>query len=151
MPPLARVFAAPMLALAAASLLAPATAAARTKARHFQLGYAGRAEAAAHRPQRGRLAALVGDRESGLGFYPLPAEFRVGGRFGRRPGNAVREAAAIDAYTSFNGVYGEYGRGRHGHSVFNPVDGYGTPFFAGYYGPAGDPDEDRGLFGRSYD
>ncbi len=28
------------------------------------------------------------------------------------------------------------------YGVYNPVDGVGTPFFAGYYGPAGDSDED---------
>jgi hypothetical protein len=41
-------------------------------------------------------------------------------------------------------------RGYH-YGVFNPVDGVGTPFFGGYYGPAGDDDEPPPFpFGRPY-
>ena len=36
------------------------------------------------------------------------------------------------------------------YGVFNPIDGVGTPFFAGYYGPAGGYDEAPTLFGRPY-
>jgi hypothetical protein len=95
------------------------------------------------------LAALVGDRESGLGFYP-PA-----GRYYHYPHdwrqrNAVRDAIASEAVYGSYGIGGGYPGERHAHDMFNPVDGYGSPFFAGYYGPAGDPDEERGPFGNAY-
>ena len=129
--------------------VASAQAAPKGANRHFHLGYASGAEASARGPRPGRLSTLVGDRESGLGFYPLPAQFRVGGRYGRRSGDAIRYAVETEAGVNNDGLVG-YGRERHGHTVFNPVDGYGTPFFAGYYGPAGDPDEERGPFGNPY-
>ena len=40
--------------------------------------------------------------------------------------------------------------GGYRYGVFNPIDGVGTPFFAGYYGPAGGYDEAPTLFGRPY-
>ena len=36
------------------------------------------------------------------------------------------------------------------YGVFNPVDGVGTPFFGGYYGPADDDEEPPFPFGRPY-
>ncbi len=102
----------------------------------------------------GHLVNLVGDRESGLGFYALPGRFRVHGQPGREPGgapgDAIRYAVATEAGTHYYSTAGDYGRERSGRTLFNPVDGYGSPFFAGYYGPAGDPDEERGPFGRPY-
>lgn len=149
MPAPRTLFAAALLSVAA---LLPASSlqAAPKGARNFHLGYAPGDEAGKRAPRPGRLASLVGDRDSGLGFYPLPAQFRAGGRPGRRPGDAIRYAVETEAGVNNYGLVGDYSRERHGHTVFNPVDGYGTPFFAGYYGPAGDPDEERGPFGNPY-
>ena len=41
----------------------------------------------------------------------------------------------------------------YAYGVYNPVDGVGSPFFAGYYGPAGDDDDDNDSgfpFGHPY-
>jgi hypothetical protein len=107
----------------------------------------------AHGVKPGHLAALVGDRESGLGFYALPRGPRADSNARRADhrGDAIRYAIASEAGHGFyDGVGGEIYGDRHHHGIFNPVDGYGTPFFAGYYGPAGDPDAERGPFGNPY-
>ena len=143
-----------VLALTAPALSTPASAwvvphrqqtAHRATAAHYAVRGAGRVHG------RSGLVALVGDRESGLGFYPLPRQYRTEGAPRDRRGDAIRYAVATEAGTSY--YYGQGGDGfadRRGRTLFNPVDGYGTPFFAGYYGPAGDPDEDRGPFGKPY-
>lgn len=119
--------------------------------RHFSLGFAA---APTRYPRPGRhnsgLVGLVGDRESGLGFHALPPQFRSY-RMARRhrPGDAIDYAIAAEM-GNYYGVGGYAPYERHAHLMFNPVDGYGTPFFAGYYGPAGDPDEERGPFGNPY-
>jgi hypothetical protein len=97
------------------------------------------------------LVNLVGNRESGLGFYDLPPQFRNHPPVRDRRGDAIRYAVATSAGTNYYYGYccGGFSEGHH-HTVFNPVDGYGSPFFAGYYGPAGDPDEERGPFGNPY-
>jgi hypothetical protein len=97
-------------------------------------------------------AELVGDPDSGLGFYPLPWVYRVGAwrerqRRAYNSYNAVR--FAIMSTTLYANAWWPYGFGPH-RGVFNPYDGYGTPFFAGYYGPAGDPGAARGPLGRPY-
>ena len=76
---------------------------------------------------------LVGDEYSGLGFYPLPHPFREAAtRYGqyRASTNAVRYAVATTAIERpfFFPAGNDYKYG-----VFNPNDGVGTPFFAGYY------------------
>lgn len=87
------------------------------------------------RGRRPGLADLVGDPYSGYGFYPLPPEVQVAAaryRFMHRRfwwQNPVLSAVAADAvrfpcYIPANQAY------RCG--VFNPIDGVGTPFFAGY-------------------
>ncbi len=104
-------------------------------------------------PRPGHLVTLSGDRASGLGFYPLPPRFRNDPewRGGGHRGDAIRYAIASEAGTGlYDGIGGAIYGERHHHGLFNPVDGYGTPFFAGYYGPAGDPDDDRGPFGKAY-
>ncbi len=100
--------------------------------------------------RRGYYAPLVGDRGSGFGFYPLPWVYRVGAwRYRQRRAieaqNAIRFAVASQAIYSY-----VFPSDDNRHGVFNPYDGYGTPFFAGYYGPAGDPGAERGPFGRPY-
>ncbi|WP_158809976.1 hypothetical protein [Beijerinckia sp. L45] len=99
------------------------------------------------------MTTLVGDRESGLGFYNLPAQYRAGARLARsHQGDAIRYAIGSEMGNGYYyGVGGEDAGESHHHAMFNPVDGYGTPFFAGYYGPAGDPDDDRGPFGNPYE
>ncbi len=158
-----------VLAVGALALAAPAQAApAKTKSTdegrpslsrhpHGRLVYAPASRrGASGRGAIGRgagFADLVGDPDSGLGFYPLPARYRIGARRYRlrheRPPwqNPVLFAIAADAarYSYWIPANREY---RYG--VFNPYDGLGTPFFAGYYGPAGGDDEPRPLFGRPY-
>ncbi len=106
-------------------------------------------------------ADLVGDSESGLGFYPLPERYREGAaryryeNSGRRYfglygyGNAVQQAVLFDAirnpsFTPTSAVNG------YRYGVFDPIDGVGTPFFAGYYS-AGTRDASDGpepIFGN---
>ncbi len=64
------------LLLSCAAAVAPAQAA-PVGPRHFHLGYAKHEQMGSRGPHRGRLTALVGDRESGLGFYALPARYRT--------------------------------------------------------------------------
>ena len=99
-------------------------------------------------------AALVGDPGTGLGFYDLPMPVRVGAWRYRmahaRPywQNPVRSAVAADALRYPDWVVAQNG---YHYGVFDPIEGYGSPFFAGYYGPAGDDDEPPPPpFGRPY-
>ena len=110
----------------------------------------------AHRVLRGRtghFVALVGDPDSGLGFYPLPIRYRIGAwryrlRHQRPPWqNPVLFAIAADAARYNYWIPANQG---YRYGVFNPVDGVGTPFFGGYYGHADDDEEPRFPFGRSY-
>lgn len=79
---------------------------------------------------------LVGDPDSGLGFYALPLKYRIGAwRYRlthRRPwwDNPVLFAIAADA-ARYN--YWVPGPHDYVYGVFNPYDGVGTPFFGGYY------------------
>ncbi|MGH6794501.1 MAG: hypothetical protein ACREDH_04710 [Methylocella sp.] len=100
-----------------------------------------------------RCVALVGDPDSGLGFYPLPIRYRIGAwRYRlthRRPPwqNPVLFAIAADAARYNYWIPANEG---YRYGVFNPVDGVGTPFFGGYYGSAGEDDERPFPFGRPY-
>ena len=86
---------------------------------------------------------LVGDPDSGLGFYPLPEKYRIGAwryRLTHRLPywqNPVLFAIAADA-ARYN--YWIPGNRDYVYGVFNPYDGVGTPFFGGYYGLARDDD-----------
>ncbi|MEW6438938.1 MAG: hypothetical protein AB1508_17410 [Pseudomonadota bacterium] len=100
----------------------------------------------------GHYQELVGDPHGGVGFYPLPYQYRVGAwRYHMRnapppwavpPVIAAARAQAVENYSwqmpTPDSAY-SYG-------VYNPVDGVGSPFFAGYYGPAGDDDDDDSGF-----
>ncbi|WP_156970864.1 hypothetical protein [Beijerinckia mobilis] len=90
--------------------------------------------------RHGRYVALVGDPESGFGFYPLPDHGHASGPTRGRPWGAfphldplqiaiATNTARFESWVPANEGY------RYG--VFNPVDGVGTPFFAGYYSPLG--------------
>jgi hypothetical protein len=100
-----------------------------------------------------RFVALVGDPGSGLGFYPLPVQYRIGAwryhlRNQRPPWqNPVLFAIAADALRYNDWVVANQG---YRYGVFNPIEGVGTPFFAGFYGPAGDEDECPFPFGCPY-
>jgi hypothetical protein len=105
------------------------------------------------RGRRTRFVALVGDPDSGLGFYPLPIRYRIGAwryrvRHQRPPWqNPVLFAIAADAARYNYWVPANEG---YRYGVFNPVDGVGTPFFGGYYGRADDDEEPPFPFGRPY-
>jgi len=106
-----------------------------------------------------RYVDLVGDSRSGLGFYPLPASIRAGAERYRIAhsyygpyGNPVQQAVIDDsvrswAWTPTSAVNG------YRYGVFDPIDGVGTPFFAGYYsaGTRDASDDDEPLFGRPID
>lgn len=104
----------------------------------------------------GHYVNLVGDPRSGLGFYPLPPAIRAGAeryrwRTARPPwANPVHQAVAADAARYWYWVPTEATSYRYG--VFDPNDGVGTPFFAGYYSAGGtgydDDDDDTPLFAR---
>ena len=82
----------------------------------------------------GHLTDLVGDTYSGLGFYPLPHQYRAAAeRYGRYrvATNAVRYAVASQAIET--PYFFPAGGNDYKYGVFNPNDGVGTPFFAGYY------------------
>ena len=110
----------------------------------------------AHRVLRGRtgrFVALVGDPDSGLGFYPLPMRYRIGAwryrvRHQRPPWqNPVLFAIAADAARYNYWVPANQG---YRYGVFDPVEGVGTPFFGGYYGQADDDEEPPFPFGRPF-
>jgi hypothetical protein len=100
----------------------------------------------------GHFVALVGDPDSGLGFYPLPIRYRIGAwryrlRHQRPPWqNPVLFAIAADAARYNYWVPANQG---YRYGVFDPVEGVGTPFFGGYYGQADDDEEPPFPFGRS--
>lgn len=109
----------------------------------------------ARRTKRGGTQALVNDgRGTGFGFHRLPSPYRLAAaRQRHRQADAVRQAVIDDALTS-GGSYGFYGDSVYGegndaaYGVFDGADGYGSPYFAGYYGP-GDG-VDYGPFGHAY-
>ncbi len=110
----------------------------------------------AHASSRGGSQALVSDGPgTGFGFHRLPGAYHVGALSRRaRQADAVRVAVDTDALTTggyrsgFPGddVAGSVPNAAYG--IFNGADGYGSPYFAGYYGP-GDG-ADLGPFGHAY-
>ncbi len=125
------------------------------KSGHLGFAHAGSGVSYGH----GRFYAdLVGDRESGLGFYPLPAGVRAGaeryrwthqyrGPYGY--GNPVQQAVVDDAVRSWAWTPTSAVNG-YRYGVYDPIEGVGTPFFAGYYS-AGTRDADDGpepIFGN---
>jgi hypothetical protein len=108
----------------------------------------------------GHYAALVGDPGSGAGFYPLPYQVRVGAWRHRMETeaplppwinpNPVQAAAQAQA-VRYWGWGDPTPADSYHYGVYNPIDGVGSPFFAGYYGAAGDDDDDSGFpFGHPY-
>lgn len=157
------------LLAAAIALIGLSAASAQTAAHHPKAGAAHKQTAQqhhgyGHRGGRvgfapgmpGHYVNLVGDPRSGLGFYPLPPQIRAGAeryrwRTARPPwANPVHQAVAADAARYWYWVPTEATSYRYG--VFDPNDGVGTPFFAGYYSAGGtgydDDDDDTPLFAR---
>ncbi len=99
---------------------------------------------------------LVGDPESGVGFYPLPYRYRVGAwRYHMREAsvppfirNGVLYAMTMDRYRYNYWWATPVDSWRYG--VYDPYEGVGTPYFGGFYGPAGDDDEPSFPFGKTY-
>lgn len=78
---------------------------------------------------------LSQDGGSGAGFYPLPAPYRRDARR-QRAIEYAGERSAIGTAIASEAIGYDYDEGYYfgnGHGVFNPDDGVGTPFFAGYY------------------
>ena len=100
----------------------------------------------------GHYSELVGDPHGGVGFYPLPYQYRVGAwRYHMRhapppwavpPVIAAARDQAVETYSWEMPTPDD----AYSYGVYNPVDGVGSPFFAGYYGPAGDDDDDDSGF-----
>jgi hypothetical protein len=132
-----------LVAIAAFAVAAPAEASATPAPKTGRLAHAGN-----HRHAHVRYAAaperaggssgfvdLAEDRQSGAGFYPLPEPYRSGARR-RRAIQYAGERNAIGAAIASEAIGYDFDEGYafgNGHGVFNPVDGVGTPFFAGYY------------------
>lgn len=103
--------------------------------------------------------ALVSDGPgTGFGFHRLPGPYRVGAAAARgRQRDAVHSAIVDDAVESYGygpfygGLVGAGGFGANGYGnrgVFSYPDGYGSPYFAGYYGEGGGAD--LGVLGHAY-
>ena len=144
-----------LLAFAALGLAASPAAAASSHHRHAAAGasYAPYAQQGARHSGSQR---LVSDGPgTGFGFNHSPLPYRGAAERQRmRQADATHEAVDDDALTS-GGYYGfpgdsVYGAGnRASYGVFNGADGYGSPYFAGFYGPA--DGTDYGPFGHAYD
>lgn len=140
-------------AILATAMLAPQAEAAP---RHKPGVTYGRHVASHRGAVRGGRYALVNEGPgTPYGFYPLPQPYRAAARVARwRQADAVHEAVETDALTSGgfrSGFLGDDVAGSvpySGYGVFNGADGYGTPYFAGWYGPA--DGADYGPFGRAY-
>lgn len=111
-----------------------------------------------HRVHRHGFVRLVGDPRSGLGFYPLPYHQRVRAwryRMRRRNLPPWIENGVLFAIMADSARY-NYAFATpidsYKYGVFDPYAGLGTPYFAGYYGPAsGDENDSAFPFGRPYD
>jgi hypothetical protein len=88
-----------------------------------------------HRARKG-YTDLVGDPDTGLGFYALPLKYRIGAwRYRlthRRPwwDNPILFAIAADA-ARYN--YLVLPNHDYIYGVYSPYDGLGSPYFGGYY------------------
>jgi hypothetical protein len=106
---------------------------------------------------RGHYVALIGDPGSGLGFYQLPLQYRIGAwRYRVRNAPPPWEVPPVIAAAQAQAVrYYSWGdptpASAYHYGVYNPIEGVGTPFFAGYYGPADETDDDSSFpFGHPY-
>lgn len=147
---------APVLASGLVLALALATPAAAAK-HHRHAFRAGVSYDRGMSQSAGRQALVSDGPGTGFGFHRNPLPFRVGALIHRdRQAGAVRSAVIDDAISQGNGPYGVglpgdsvygYGNGAT-YGVFSGADGYGSPYFAGFYGP-GDG-ADLGPLGHAY-
>ena len=138
-----------MCALAVVACAASAVPAS-AQMRHGRVSY--------DRPAHGQGVLVSDGPGTGFGFYRLPQPYRIAAAVHRdRQARALRETVVTDALTHGNGNYGfalpgdsVYGFGnRASYGVFSGSDGYGSPYFAGYYGPGGGAD--LGPLGHAYE
>jgi len=101
---------------------------------------------------------LVGDPDSGVGFYPLPTRYRIGAyRYHQRGDGVPRyiRNGVLYAMMADQARYWYWNAtptvDAYKYGVYDPYDGVGTPYSAGYYGPAGTSDEPSFPFGDPYD
>ena len=140
-----------------------ASAASRHHARHAHnaSSYAGVSYERSGHASRSGYHTLVSDGPgTGFGFHRLPGGYRVAAAAAQARHNDSQRAAihsaiaddAVESYGAFgDGLYGDNGIGLNGYGhrgVFSYPDGYGSPYFAGYYGP-GDG-ADLGVLGHAY-
>ena len=147
-----------LLASAAVACMSCAAPAAAAKRLHHRTAYTS-GVSYDHVPRHSGYQALVSDGVgTGFGFHRLPAPYRFAAAVHRdRQSAAVRSAVITDALTHGGGPYGNalpgdsvYGFGsRATYGVFSGSDGYGSPYFAGWYGPGGGAD--LGPLGHTYD
>jgi len=124
-----------MIGLALA-FAAPSGASAQSSAsnRHGKISYAAPPEGA---DGGSGYVDLSQDGQSGAGFYALPQPYRNQAKRERavqyrNERNALGVAIASEAI-GYDYNYDEGYNLGNSHGVFSPVDGVGTPFFAGYY------------------
>ena len=155
-----RLMLAAALAGAAGLVLAePASAASRHHTRHVAAAGVSY-ERSGHAPRSGYQTMVSDGPGTGFGFHRLPGGYRVAAAAARGRQEDSKRAAihsaviddAVESYGAFgDGLAGEggFGVGGYGHrGVFSYPDGYGSPYFAGYYGP-GDG-ADLGPLGHAY-
>lgn len=149
---------------AALTLAAPAWAAPRHHARHAHhaSAAAGVSYDRSGHASKGGYHTLVSDGPgTGFGFHRLPGGYRVAAAAARdRHADSQRAAIhsaivddAVESYGPFgDGLAGEGGFGVNGYGngrgVFSYPDGYGSPYFAGFYGEGGGAD--YGPLGHGY-
>ena len=150
-----RLYAASVAAFACLGMVASAVAAPRATS-HAARNHKTRGDVSFDRhAAHGGYRALVSDGPgTGFGFHRLPLPYHIAAvRQRERQADALHQAVIDDALTS-GGSYGFYGDSVYGaghgaaYGVFNGADGYGSPYFAGYYGP-GDG-ADLGPLGHAY-
>lgn len=145
------------------AIAAPASAAPSHRVHHAGNGVRSGRSVAISYDRSGRAPsgsqALVSDGPgTGFGFHRLPGPYRVGAAVARgRQNEAIHSAIADDAVESYGsgafygGLVGTGGFGANGYGnrgVFSYPDGYGSPYFAGYYGEGGGAD--LGPLGHAY-
>jgi hypothetical protein len=88
------------------------------------------------RGRRSDLSNLVGDPASGYGFYPLPPAVQIGAaRYRIMHARSWRQSPVVSAMVADavrNPCFIPANRA-YRCGIYNPIDGVGTPFFAGYY------------------
>lgn len=150
-------------AVAGAACLAlalPAAAAPRHHARHATAAAGVSFDHGGHAARSGYQTLVSDGPGTGFGFHRLPGGARVAAAAARGRRTDRQEAAlhsaiiddAVESYGPFgDGLAGDEGLGRAGYGnrgVFSYPDGYGSPYFAGYYG-RGDG-ADYGPLGHGY-